>query len=254
MTIGWRKDGFALSMARDEADITAVQRLRYDVFIDELGGDGPDVDHTARLEQDHFDAFSDHVVLRSEKDNAVVAAYRVLRSDQARQAGGFYSETEFDLSPLKRSGRTLLELGRSCVRADFRGSAALFHIWSGLAQYVDLHGADLLFGTASLKGTDMAQLAHSLSLLHHLYSAPPELSPRATPYQSLNLVPLGGIDRATTMVSLPPLLKAYLRLGGQVGDGAFVDHAFHCTDVCMVMDTRTLNEKYARHYRQEAAE
>ena len=254
MSVGWRKDGFTLSLVQDEAELKAVQRLRYDVFVSELGGQGATVDHDAQLERDRFDAFSDHMMLRDDRSGDVVAAYRVLRSDQAKAAGGFYTEAEFDLAPLHSSGRHLLELGRSCVHSDYRGSAALFHIWTGLAQYVDLHGADLLFGTASLQGVDMNTLARALSLLHHEHRAPVHLRPRATPFQSMNLLPLKDIDRRSTMIALPPLMKAYLRLGGQVGEGAYVDHAFNCTDVCMVMDTHALNEKYARHYRPTAAE
>lgn len=254
MTFGWRKDGFALSLAQDAEDLRAVQALRYQVFVTELGGDGPGVDHRAQIETDRFDAHSDHMMLRDEASGAVIAAYRLLRRDQARAAGGFYSETEFDLSGLLSSGRPVLELGRSCVHAAYRGSAALFHVWSGLADYVRLHGVEVLFGTASFSSTDVQALSHPLSLLHHLYGAPAALRPRATPYQTMDLVPLERIDRRATMVALPPLLKAYLRLGGRVGEGAFVDHAFKCTDVCVVMDTQTLNDKYARHYRSEGAE
>lgn len=241
-------------MVQDEADLKAVQRLRYDVFVSELGGQGETVDHARQLEHDRFDDFSDHMMLRDDRTGAVVAAYRIMRSDQAKAAGGFYSDAEFDLTPLRTSGRHLLELGRSCVHANYRGSAALFHVWTGLAQYVDMHGADLLFGTASLKGTDITELADALSLLHHSYLAPEHLRPKATPFHRMDLMPMNGIDRRETMVTLPPLLKAYLRLGGKVGEGAFVDHAFNCTDVCMVMDTQALNEKYARHYRPKAAE
>lgn len=254
MAFGWHKDGFGLSLAQDEADLNAVQRLRYDVFVKELGGDGPGVDHALCLEQDRFDAFSDHMILRELGSGDVVAAYRVLRPPQASAAGGFYTESEFDLTTLKSSGRQLLELGRSCVRADFRKSAALFHIWSGLADYVDLHGCDLLFGTASLPGTDLTALSHPLSLLHDNYLAPADIRPVARPMQVMSLVAPDTIDRSATMIAMPPLLKAYLRLGARVGEGAFVDHAFNCTDVCIVMDTQKLNEKYARHYRTEAAE
>ncbi len=253
MAFELEKDGFHLSLAETEEDLHAAQRLRYDVFVTELGAGGAGVDHTAQIEADAFDAHSDHMILRESDSGAPVAVYRLMRAAQARRAGGFYSEAEYDLGPLKRSGRDLLELGRSCVRPDYRGGIALFHMWSGLAQYVDLHGCEILFGVASLKGTDVSTLAEPLSLLHHRHLAPPDLRARSRPYQTMDLIDPTGLDRRAAMVALPPLIKAYLRLGGVVGDGAFVDHAFNCTDVCMIMDTAALNARQARYYSSEAA-
>ena len=50
------------------------------------------------------------------------------------------------------------------------------------------------------------------------------------------------------MLDTPALIKAYLRLGGVVGDGAYVDHAFNTTDVCLVLDTAKMNERQRRIY------
>jgi len=253
MPIGLKKDGFSISLAQSDADVRAAQRLRYDVFVEELGAGGADVDHNARLEQDAFDAHSDHLLLRQDETGDVVGVYRVLRQDQADAAGGFYSESEFDVSPLKASGRTLLELGRSCLRGDVRGTSAMFHLWTGLSQYVSFYGAEVLFGVASFKGTNPATCAAPLTLLARQHLAPQDLRPRATPYQEMDLVDGNTLDRRAAMIALPPLIKAYLRLGGMVGAGAFIDHAFDCIDVCMVMDTEALNARYARHYLGEDA-
>jgi L-ornithine Nalpha-acyltransferase len=54
---------YALRLAATDEDLTAAQRLRYEVFVAELGGDGPLVDHLARLERDAFDPYFDHLVL-----------------------------------------------------------------------------------------------------------------------------------------------------------------------------------------------
>jgi putative hemolysin len=58
---------FDLALATSEAEIRAAQRLRYDVFIEELGGDGTLVDHDARIEADRFDPFFDHLLLRDRR-------------------------------------------------------------------------------------------------------------------------------------------------------------------------------------------
>ena len=164
---------FTVRLASDEADLRAAQRLRYEVFVAELGGGGAMVDHDARLERDRFDPFFDHLILTdARRDDAVVGVYRLLRDDQAEAAGQFYSEDEYDLAPLRASGRRLLELGRSCLHPDYRGGTAMMHLWNALADYVRAHGIEILFGTASFHGTDVAALAQPLSLLHHRHLAP----------------------------------------------------------------------------------
>ncbi|MBU2960407.1 GNAT family N-acetyltransferase [Citreicella sp. C3M06] len=240
---------FTVRLARCAQDIRAAQRLRYEVFVEELGGSGALVDHDARLERDRFDPFFDHLLLRdARRGDAVVGVYRLLRDDQARVAGQFYSEDEYDLEPLRRSGRRLLELGRSCLHPDYRGGTAMMHLWQALAGYVAEHGIEVLFGTASFHGTDVARLAEPLSLLHHRHLAPEALRVRSRVFQSMDLLPEAQIDRKRAMLEVPALIKGYLRLGGTVGEGAFVDHAFNTTDVCLVMDTERLNAKAAGIY------
>lgn len=245
---------FELRLARDEADLRAAQRLRYDVFVAELGGDGALVDHEARLERDEFDPFYDHLILfdRARDVGQAVGVYRLLRDDQATKLGRYYSEGEYDLSALKTSGRRLLELGRSCLHPDYRGGMAMMHLWNGLARYVAEHGIEVLFGVASFHGTDIAALEGPLSLLHHRHLAPEALRPRAVAaqFQPMDLLAEDQIDRPAAVKATPALIKAYLRLGGYVGEGAFVDHKFNTTDVCLILDTAEIPEKYRGLYTQ----
>ena len=246
-----REPDFGVKLAAGQDDLRAAQALRYRVFVEELGGDGPLVDHGAGLERDRFDPFYDHLLLiDNEKNGAVVGVYRLMRDDQARAAGQFYSDDEYDLSPLRASGRRLLELGRSCLAPDYRGGAAMYHLWNGLAQYVADHDIEILFGVASFHGTDPAPLAQPLSLLHHRHLAPEPLRVKAKDahYQRLDLIPEDDLDRRAAMLQVPALIKAYLRLGGFVGDGAYVDHQFNTTDVCLIMDTKRLNQKQKSIY------
>lgn len=237
-----------LKMAETADDIRAAQRLRYDVFVEELGGQGDMVDHDARLERDEFDPFFDHMMLLDEDregglDDKIIGVYRLLRDDQMPKVGKYYTENEYDLTVLKEGGRKLLELGRSCLHKDYRGGAAMYVLWNGLAEYVAKHGIDILFGTASFHGTDIDALSAPLSLLHHRHLAPEDLRVRARKehFQNMNLHAEVDIDRRKAMLAVPALIKGYLRLGGYVGEGAYVDHAFNTTDVCLVMDTKRLN-------------
>lgn len=235
---------FVVRLATDPADLKAALRLRYAVFVTEMGADGPMVDHRAGLEQDRFDPFFDHLLLidqTRQHGNHVVGVYRLLRDTAANELGQFYSEAEYDLTPLRQSGRRLLELGRSCLHPDYRGGAAMYHLWHGLADYVTRHRIEILFGVASFHGTDLAALAAPLSLLHHDHLAPTDLRVRSRQCQPMDLLPPATIDRRVAMLAVPSLIKAYLRLGGSVGEGAFVDHAFNTTDVCLVLDTARMN-------------
>ena len=243
-----RAPEFSVKIAGTEEELRAAQALRYEVFVRELGGGGALVDHEAGLEQDRFDPFFDHMLVTDTSTDMVVGVYRLLRDDQAAKAGQFYSEDEYDLSVLKASGRRLLELGRSCLHPDYRGGMAMFHLWSGLAEYVQAHGIEVLFGVASFHGTDPQQLANPLAMLHHNHLAPPELRVRAKSFQPMNLVPKADLDRKRAMLDTPALIKAYLRLGGFVGEGAYIDHAFNTTDVCLILDTARMNERQRKIY------
>ena len=246
---------YALRLARDARDLRAAQRLRYRVFVEELGADGPLVDHAARLERDDFDEIFDHLLLidtRCDPDTLehVVGVYRLLPSDRLAGGGRFYSEGEYDLTPLRESGRKLLELGRSCVHPDHRGGTGMFHLWNALADYVLERGIEVLFGVASFHGTDIAALTPSLAYLHHHHLAPPGLRvvARGEGYQRMDLLPPEALDRKAAMAATPALIKAYLRLGGFVGEGAFIDRAFNTTDVCLVMDTERMSARHRGYY------
>lgn len=242
-------------LARDARDLMASQRLRYRVFVEELGGDGPMVDHARQLEADEFDAVYDHLILvdplrEAEGIDYVIGAYRLLTSERAAEVGRFYCDAEYDLTPLRASGRKLVELGRSCIAAEHRGGAGMLMLWNGLADYVLARGIEILFGVASFHGTDVAALRMPLAWLHHNHLAPAELRPRAVAdhFQTMDLVPLDALDRRQALAGMPNLIKAYLRLGGFVGEGAYVDHAFNTTDVLLLMDTAAMSEKYRGFY------
>ncbi|MCY4336860.1 MAG: GNAT family N-acetyltransferase [Litoreibacter sp.] len=242
-----------IRLAREEKDLRGAERLRYKVFVEELGGDGALVDHAGRFERDAFDAHMDQLILvdpgrDADQFDHVIGVYRLLRGDAVDRAGRYYSETEYDLSPLKCSNRNLLELGRSCVLPDYRGGTAMFHLWQGLADYVDEHKIEILFGVASFHGTDPARIAHALSNLHHAHLAQPELRPRSKVFEPMDLIPPDAVDRPRAMKDTPALIKAYLRLGGVIGEGAFIDHDFNTIDVCLVMDTARMSTKHRDLY------
>lgn len=248
---------FEVIFASTDAHLHAVQALRYDVFISELGGDGAMVDHALGLECDQYDAYSRHLLLLDRARTGglkkqVVGAYRLLDQAGAAQAGGFYSEDEYDLSALLNSKRSLLELGRSCLHPDYRGGTAMFELWSALAKHILREHIDILFGVASFHGSDAAALAQPLSLLHHRHLAPKNLRVKAkAPFRELEMIAENDLDRKAAMIQIPALIKAYLRLGGVVGQGAYMDESFNTTDVCLILDVAQMSEKQRRIYSKE---
>jgi putative hemolysin len=126
-------------------------------------------------------------------------------------------------------------------------------LWRGIAAYVFLHRIDLMFGCASLPGTNPDAIATELTYLYHHHLAPPALRPRALPerYVDMQRVDPSSLDPRRALVALPPLIKGYLRLGGFVGDGAVIDPQFNTTDVAVVVKTDLVTDKYYRHYERQ---
>ncbi len=244
---------FQLTMAASDADVAAAQALRYKVFVAELGGDGDGVNHAAQREIDRFDAFADHLLLRDLNRPAgrqVIGVYRIMSSRQAQAAGSFSSAQEYDLAPLLASGRAILELSRSCLHPAYRSGGAMHVLWQGLADHIRKTDTQILFGVASFHGTDTAAVAAALGHLHHRYLAPPPLRARArdSGYLAMDRLSEADIDHKAAVLGLPALIKAYLRLGGKVGDGAYIDRAFNTIDVCMTVDVAQIPARQRARY------
>lgn len=248
------KSGIHVRLATSPAEIQAAQRLRYDVFYREFGAHPTPAMEKSGLDVDYFDEFTDHLIVidpsAADRNLGVVGTYRLLSSDNMKRAGRFYTSDEYDISPLIQSSQQMLEMGRSCVLEPYRTMPVLQLLWSGIARYISEHQIDLMFGCASLHGTDPSALASELSLLYHNHLAPEELRPRALParYVNMNILPRDQIDARRVFMKLPPLIKGYIRAGAMVGDGAVVDEQFNTVDVCVVMPTYMITDKYVKHY------
>jgi putative hemolysin len=245
-------------LAENAADIDAAQALRYRVFYETMGA--RPLPRMARLKRDSdpFDEICDHLLVldhsRGDGAEAIIGTYRLIRRDAARRCGRFYSAAEYDIARLLSYRGEILELGRSCVDPSYRTRSAMSLLWNGIAAYVFHYDIALMFGCASLPGTDPNALAAPLSYLHHHHLAPPRLRPRALErrYIEMNRLPAEAVDPTRTLTALPPLIKGYLRLGGFVGDGAVIDEQFNTTDVCVVVKTDLVGEKYSRHYERRS--
>ncbi|MEM7212045.1 MAG: GNAT family N-acyltransferase [Pseudomonadota bacterium] len=247
---------FTVRLAEDEADVAAAQRLRYRIFVEEMGATASPEDTADRLERDRFDPYFEHLLLVDnenedpEIERGVVGVYRLMLRDRAAAGIGFYGASEYDLSKLMRNPRNSVELGRSCVAAEHRGGAGMHLLWTGLGEYVTANDVSILFGVASFHGADTAPIAQALSYLHHNHLAPDDLRVRTVDdhFVSMNILPPDQVQQIDAMRQIPTLIKAYIRLGGFVGEGAFVDHDFNTVDVCLLMDTSRMVDRYRSFY------
>lgn len=253
-----RAGALGLRIASSDAELDAVQALRYRVFYEEMGA-APSADVArSKRDRDVFDTVADHLVvvdhaMGAGADGVVVGTYRMLQREGANTIGRFYSADEYDISSLLRFPGRLLELGRSCVDANYRGRAVMQLLWRGIAAYVFQHEIDLMFGCASLAGTDPDQVGTELTYLFHNHLAPPALRPTALPgrYVDMRRQPPGLVDPRRVQVMLPPLIKGYLRMGAMIGDGAVIDHQFNTTDVAIVVKTDLVADRYIDHYKRQ---
>jgi putative hemolysin len=252
-----RGGNLGVRIATTDAEIDAVQALRYRVFYEEMGAVPGDAARRSQRDTDAFDAVADHLLVVDHAigpgPEGVVGTYRLIRQPAAARLGRFYSADEYDISTVIAFPGQVLELGRSCVHQGYRGRSAMQLLWRGIAAYVFLHRIDLMFGCASLAGTDPAAIAPELTYLYHNHLAPPALRPRALPdrYVDMRRLEPGTFDPRRAVAALPPLIKGYLRLGGFVGDGAVIDRQFNTTDVAVVVKTDLVTDKYYRHYERQ---
>jgi putative hemolysin len=244
-----------VSWAQNEDEVREAQALRFEVFVVEMGAKltsprwGFDIDH--------FDEFCEHLLVRDAHTQRVVGTYRVLTPAQAKRAGGLYTETEFDLSRLDLPRERVLELGRSCVQAQYRNGAAILALWGALAEFMGRNQLDIMIGCASIPLGHMysvdarwalqraAALFASIDAEHLLPTPLP-----AVPRNGLGLDGTSAKAQKTGGAELPALIKAYLRLGARVMGPPAWDTSFNCADLPLILNAHDLRGRHKRAFEQ----
>ena len=242
-----RGERLFVELASTEGEVREAQALRYRVFGQEMGAKL--VGAELGLDIDDLDPYCQHLLVRESRTGRVVGCTRILTDANAERLGRYYSEGEFDLGPIPRLPGRKLEVGRTCIAADFRQGSAIAVLWSGLAGFVHLHGFDYLFGCASVPlGDRDVQAAAIMNRLRRQAMAPAHL--RVTPR-----VPLLTTDVADAILDapLPALLRAYVRLGAKACGEPCRDPDFEVGDVLMLLNVDELNPAYSRHFLERAA-
>jgi len=239
---GWPSDSgrLAVVFATTAAEREACYRLRYRVFVEEMGASIPP--GHGGLERDGFDPHCHHLMVRDTASGAVIACTRVLTDTQARLTGGFYSEQEFDLGRIAELPGRVMEIGRTCVDPAWRRGGTIAALWSGLARFMADNRFGFLIGCASIPMDDGGAAARAITDTlrdRHLAPAERQVRPRR-PLPAMTGEPASG--------RLPPLLKAYMRLGAKIGGEPCWDPAFGCADLFIMLESSDLQSRYLRHF------
>ena len=240
-----RKRRLHVGLAHSESEIREAQKLRYRVFAEELGARLPT--RTPGVDIDLYDPYCDHLIVRDEDNNRIVGTYRILAPDAARRTGGYYSETEFDLTRLQLLRESMVEIGRSCIDPDYRTGATIALLWSGLARYMAQGNYRTLIGCASIGMADGGHIAANLYSRLGEHMAPPEY--RVFPRHPLPVERLCNGQPA----ELPPLIKGYLRAGAYVGGEPAWDPDFNTADLLIMLPMSRVESRYARHFMERMA-
>lgn len=232
----------SVELAKDNQTIQESLALRYRIFAEELGAD---LNTSDSLDQDRFDQHCHHLVVRDNRSGQLIASTRLLTDQGALAVGSFYSETEFSMNPVKQLQGRKLEVGRTCVDARHRSGAAIAVLWSGLAAYIKKHKIDFLFGCASIDMQNdnglMATAIMNRLRIHAFCDADLRVTPK-------NGLPITPYPDEVVAARMPPLLKAYIRLGAKACGEACWDADFGVADVFMLLDVNNLDASYSRHF------
>ena len=249
-------NNFVIKIAEKKSELKKAQALRYSVFYKEKKAKPTISKKILKLDYDKIDKFADHLIVLDKNkkgiNNKIIGTYRLIRGDIASHFGGFYTSSEFDLTTILNSyeHNQILELGRSCVHQDYRNGTIMNLLWKAIAEYVKIYDIKILLGCASFHGTDVMKYTNQLSYLRQNFSLPDELSVKSLDRKTYPTYTgiKSDINDFRTFSKLPPLIKGYLRVGGKVSYDCFVDYEFNTIDLCVIVNTENIDEKYKKKY------
>jgi putative hemolysin len=230
---------YTLLIAKDRQQIRAAQALRYQVFSEELGANLKTP--IPNYDIDYYDDFCHHILVCDAANNEVIGCTRILTSDQVAAAGGYYSESEFDLTNIYQIKGKLIEVGRTCVHAAHRRGSVMSLLWAGLSRFMVEQNCDYFMGCASIPLTDDAWLP-LFDKLQQNYGSDENM--RVFPKLPLNK----SIVHENSKVEIPALLKAYIRLGAKICGEPCWDAQFKVADVFIIVSLENLQQRYFKHF------
>ncbi len=248
---------YEVRLTRNKEERRQVRQLRYNVFVEEEGAGATEEQKNLREEYDSYDRFAEYMAVFH--NGKIVGTYRIIDRNAAEKMGGFYTESEFNISKIKRYSGNIAEMSRACVAKEYRENALVMRmLWAGLGEYVVRRKIMILFGVASWVGTKPVESAQAISYLYYNCLSP--LNLRATVLSEnfaegvnpklsrMNILPREFIDENDARHQMTPLIKGYLRLGATFGKGVFIDKPFNSYDVFVMLQTKKIDAAYQKHF------
>jgi len=225
---------YSARFARTQADLEAVQRLRYEVFNLELG-EGLEDSHEDGLDRDPYDDQCHHLIVTHTPSARVIGTYRLQTSEMASVAMGFYSNDEFDLDAWPREVLdAACEVGRACIAANHRQRRVLLLLWRGLGAYVLHNRKRYFFGCCSLTSQDPGDAARMAEYLRRNGRIHPRLD--LAPRPECDCREYDASSEGWEAVKVPTLMGTYLRYGAWICGRPAIDRAFKTIDFLALLD------------------
>lgn len=248
---------YEVRLTRNKEERRQVRQLRYDVFVEEEGASATEEQKQLREEYDSYDRFAEYMAVFH--NGKVVGTYRIIDRNAAEKMGGFYTESEFNISKIKKSPANIAEMSRACVAKEYRDNALVMRmLWAGLGEYIVRRKILILFGVASWVGKKPVESAQAISYLYYNHLSPLSLratvvpekfAPGVNPKLSrMNILPREFVYEEDAKRQMTPLIKGYLRLGATFGKGVFLDAPFNTYDVFVMLQTKNIDATYQKHF------
>ena len=248
---------YEVRLTRNKDERRQVRQLRYDVFVEEEGASATEEQRNLREEYDSFDRYAEYLAVFH--NGKIVGTYRIIDRNAAEKMDGFYTESEFNISKIKKVDGNIAEMSRACVNREYRDKALVMRLlWAGLGEYIVRRKIAILFGVASWVGTKPVESAQAISYLYYNHLSPlglratvlsenfaPDVNPKLS---RMNILPREFVDEADARRQMTPLIKGYLRLGATFGRGVFIDKPFNTYDVFVMVQTKKIDAAYQKHF------
>lgn len=248
---------YEVRLTRNKEERRMVRQLRYEVFVLEEGASATEEQRALREEYDDYDKHAEYMAVFH--NGKIVGTYRIIDKKAAEKMGGFYTETEFNISKIKKASDNIAEMSRACVAAQYRENALVMRmLWAGLSEYILRRRVAVMFGVASFVGQKPVESAQAISYLYYNHLSPLRLRARVIPenfadgadprMSRMNILPRAFVDEDMAKKQMTPLIKGYLRMGATFGQGVFIDKPFNTYDVFVMLQSKNMDAAYQKHF------
>lgn len=230
---------FKVSLVNNGEYLEKAQVLRHRVFLGQPGRD-----------EDSFDIYCQHLVVINKQNDDVVGTYRLLLGSDAQRGRGFFAETKFDLTNIKKYCKgQLLEMGRACVDETYRKRRIINLMWKAILAYMDEQKVNYVLGCSGFAHPNPQTIGAIHCFFKKHFYAPEKfrvypLDGLAYQYDENSL----NIPDTAIMKMLPRLTQGYLKMGALVCGEPALNKTFNTALFFMLLDIGNINAAYKEKF------